>query len=211
MCIWAVTLKMTNHPFYQILKMLYWIKIWWQWRPLEYSEPSVIFRKQLGDYSRFVKQYTGRLWHVNNAQVVLRGIICAKNHCYKAGWIHISGSVFYSAFIQFYFLKSVFSLVICWLGSLLFPTSVFKPRPCSLSLQIVLVTFVCKLSFVTHLIASCVWPAFALLTLNFAYSLSAYFLKIIAWILTFAAFQIKVFVLWTLCLRQTLFVQVSHK
>ena len=43
-----------NLPFHHISKVLYWIEIWWQWRPLEYSELIVMFKKPVWDGVSFV-------------------------------------------------------------------------------------------------------------------------------------------------------------
>ncbi len=87
-----------NLPFQHIPKMLYWTEIWWLWR-LEYSELTVMFKKPVWDDLSFVtrrvtlmkvairrwvhcghkgmdmvsKQWSGRLWHLNDAQLVQRG------------------------------------------------------------------------------------------------------------------------------------------
>ena len=43
-----------NLPFHHIPKVLCWIEIWWLWRPLEYSELIVVFKKPVWDDMSFV-------------------------------------------------------------------------------------------------------------------------------------------------------------
>ncbi len=43
-----------NLPFHQIPKVLYWIKIWWLWRPFELSELIFMFKKPVWDDLSFV-------------------------------------------------------------------------------------------------------------------------------------------------------------
>ncbi len=43
-----------NLPFHHIPKVLYWIEIWWLWRPFEESELIVMFKKPVWDDLSFV-------------------------------------------------------------------------------------------------------------------------------------------------------------
>lgn len=56
-----------NLLFHHIPKVLYWIEIWWLWRPFEYSELIVMFKKPVWDDSSFIyfgssHQKMGTLW-----------------------------------------------------------------------------------------------------------------------------------------------------
>ena len=55
-----------NLPFHHILKGLYWIDIWWLWRPFEYSELIIIFKKPVWDDSRSMT------WRVILLEVAIR-------------------------------------------------------------------------------------------------------------------------------------------
>lgn len=41
-------------PFQHILKVFYWIKIWWLWGPSDYSECIVMLKKPIWDHLSFV-------------------------------------------------------------------------------------------------------------------------------------------------------------
>ncbi len=46
-----------NLSFHHIPKLLYWIEIWWLWRPFEESELIVMFKKPVWDDLSFVTVY----------------------------------------------------------------------------------------------------------------------------------------------------------
>ncbi len=81
---------------HHIPKVLYWIEICWLWMTVEFSELIVMFKKPAWDDLRVMwhvilllvaitrwvhcgqQQYSGRLWCLNNAKLVLGGPKFAK-------------------------------------------------------------------------------------------------------------------------------------
>ncbi len=55
-----------NLPFHHIPKVLYWIKTWWLWRPFEYTELIVMFKKPVWDDFSFVT------WRIILLEVAIR-------------------------------------------------------------------------------------------------------------------------------------------
>ena len=102
-----------NLPFPHIPKVLYWIEIWWLWRPLEHNELIVMSVEPAGDdcvlcdmvhypagshkVSRLwplrdspgQQLYSGRLWHLKAAQFQLRRcLMCAKKTFFTVHLYH---------------------------------------------------------------------------------------------------------------------------
>ena len=71
-----------NLPFHHIPKVFYWIEIWWLWRPLEYSELIVMFKKPVWDDLSFVT------WHVILLEVAIRRWV----HCGHKGMDIVSNN-----------------------------------------------------------------------------------------------------------------------
>ncbi len=68
-----------NLPFHHIPKVLYWIEIWWLWRTVEAIWVKWTHCHVQETSLRWFELYeSGRLWRLNDAQLVQRGPKCAK-------------------------------------------------------------------------------------------------------------------------------------
>ena len=75
-------IHVVNLLVHHIPKVLYWIEIWWLWRPLGYSELIVMFKKPVLDHLSFVT------WFMILLEVAIRRWV----HCGHKGMVMVSNN-----------------------------------------------------------------------------------------------------------------------